>query len=272
MTNLQAIILGAVQGLTEFLPVSSSGHLVIVPYLFGWELPESSIFIFDVLVQVASMVAVLGYFWDDLWIISKSMIQGVLDKKPAGTEKARLGWMIVIASIPAGIIGILAKGIIEKSFSSPLIAGVLLLFTALLLVVAETIGKRLRLIYDLRVTDSIYIGLFQVLALFPGVSRSGATMSGGMTRDLTRETSARFSFLMSVPIMLAAGILALFDLAKLPELATLLPVFLPGFLTSAIVGYLAIRWLLQYLINHTFYIFAIYCTALGIIVIITTLV
>lgn len=267
MTILQSILLGVIQGLTEFLPISSSGHLVIIPYLLGWQFQAQDVFIFNVLVQVATLIAVFAYFWIDFLEIFKAMLIGLLQKSPMGTQSARLGWYLVIGTLPAGVFGILLKSSVEKAFSSPLATGVSLLFTAALLVIAERIGKRDKSLERINWLDAVWIGMFQILAIFPGVSRSGATITGGMTRDLERPPSARFAFLLSIPIMLAAGLSAVFDLINLPDPGALLLTYIPGFISAAVVGYLAIRWLIKYLTSHSLYIFAVYCTLLGLAVI-----
>ena len=263
MNLLQSIILGIVQGLTEFLPISSSAHLVLVPYLLGWEFPENVAFVFDVLVQVATLFGVITYFWKDLIAILAAMWRGLLAKDLFGEPQARLGWLLLVATVPAGLFGLLVKDAIEAAFSNPAMTAVFLFVTAGLLVIAERVGKRSRELQQLTWWDAIWIGLFQAAAVFPGISRSGATIAGGMTRNLDRPPAARFSFLMSIPIMLAAGLLASTDLAQTPELTSLLPVFIPGFIAAGVVGYLSIRWLLHYLIRHPLYVFAIYCIGLG---------
>ena len=268
MTILQAIILGIIQGLTEFLPISSSGHLVVVPYLLHWDIPPEDAFVFDVLVQVATLIAVFAYFWSDLVRIARAWLHGILQRQPFGDPIARLGWFLLLSTLPAGVIGLALKGAVESAFASPVATGFFLLVTAGLLVVAERVGKRTRDLETLNWIDALWIGFSQALAIFPGVSRSGASIAGGMTRDLQRPEAARFSFLMSIPIMLAAGVLALLDLAQIPNAASLLPAFIPGFIAAAVVGYFAIRWLLGYLARRPLYIFAVYCAALGILVLI----
>ncbi|MFC2025633.1 undecaprenyl-diphosphatase UppP [Chloroflexota bacterium] len=268
MTVTQSIILGIIQGITEFIPISSSGHLVILPYLLGWDIPKYDAFIFDVLVQVATLAAVLIYFWSDLVDIVKGFIHGLLHRSPFENSNARLGWYLIVATIPAGIIGLGLKDIVARAFASPLVTAGFLFLTAILLVLAEKVGRREKLLEELNWKDALWIGLSQVIAIFPGVSRSGATIFGGMTRDLKRPDAARFSFLMSIPIMLAAGLSAVIDLTKIPHLDTLLPTFIPGFLAAAIVGYLVIRWLISYLTHHPLYIFAVYCAGLGSMVLI----
>jgi len=271
MTLIQSIILGIIQGATEFLPISSSGHLVIVPFIFGWEIPNGEAFIFNVLVQVATLVAVLAYFWREIWLIVYAVIAGIRQRKPFESSLARLGWLLILSTFPAIILGLLLKGLITRAFDNPLTAAIGLLVTAGLLVLAEWVGKRQHRLKNLTWFDSLVIGLFQVLALFPGVSRSGSTITGGMFRDLKRPPAARFAFLMSIPVMIAAGTLAAIDLLALPNTLSLLPTYIPGFFAAATVGYLAIRWLIKYLARHTLYNFAAYCTLLSVITIILVL-
>jgi len=274
MTILQSILLGIIQGLTEFLPISSSAHLVIVPFLLKWDIPPADAFIFAVLVQVATLLAVITYFWYDVIVIVRAMFSGLSNRKPFMEPHARLGWFLILATIPAGIIGLSLKDLVEKIFASPIATAYLLFVTAGLLLIAERAGKRKRSLELMNWMDALWIGVSQVLAIFPGISRSGATIAAGILRDLERPAAARFSFLMSIPIMLAAGLSATKDLlehaylsgASNNSLETMLLVYIPGFIASALVGYFAIRWLLRYLIDHSLYIFIIYCTMLGILV------
>ena len=265
MTIFQSILLGIVQGLTEFLPISSSGHLVIVPQLLGWEIPATEAFVFNVLVQVATLAAVIAYFWKDLVVILGAVLAGLAKRQPFSEPQARLGWLVVVATIPAGIFGLLIKDQVEQAFSSLLATGIFLLVTAGLLTLAEQLGKRQRELDSLSIGDAIFIGVAQALAIFPGVSRSGATITGGMLRGLERTAAARFSFILSIPIMLAAGLLAVLDLLEIPNFAQLLSVFIPGFLAAGITGYLSIRWLLKYLTQRPLSIFIYYCLAIGLL-------
>lgn len=269
MSLLQSILLGIIQGATEFIPVSSSGHLVLVPYILGWDIPPQEAFIFDILVQVATLIAVFAYFWDDLASIAVATVQGIWKRKPFDTPEARLGWYLVLATIPAGAAALLFKDTFEEAFSNPTWAAFFLLVTAAVLVVGEQFKNRERGFGEIGWADALWIGVSQMLALFPGVSRSGATITGGMGRKLTRSAAARFSFLMSVPVMLAAGLLAIVDLLQAPSLLTRLPTYLTGFLAAAVVGYLSIRWFLRYLSSRSLYVFVVYCTLLGLVVLVS---
>ena len=263
MTLLQSIILGIVQGISEFLPISSSGHLVLVPYLLGWHIPPKETFVFDVLVQVATLLAVFTFFYKDIFQIVRAFLKGIIDRKPFEDEYSRLGWYIILATIPAGVIGLLFKDSIEAVFNSPRTTAMALIFTGLLLTFGELINKDKLHKTHISVLDALWMGLFQVLAIIPGSSRSGATITGGLTRKIKRREAARFSFLMSIPVMLAAGLLAFLDLIKMPEFSNQISVYLAGFLTSAIVGYFSIKWLLAYLTKKSMFIFAIYCFLFG---------
>lgn len=264
MTLIQAIILGIVQGLTEFLPISSSGHLVALPYILNWNLPAKEMFIFNVLVQMGTLAAVIIYFWKDLMAIIKGFFQALFTGKPFSTHEARMGWLLIVATIPAGLAGIFLNDLVEKAFSSPLATGVALLGTALMMLVAEKVSKQMGEMEDINFGTALVMGLMQVLALLPGVSRSGSTISGGMYRNLKRESAGKFSFLMSIPIMLGAGGLSAYQMVtEVPDLASFLPFMAAGFLTAMIVGYISIRWLLKFLVNHSLVYFSIYCAALG---------
>jgi undecaprenyl-diphosphatase len=270
MTYFQAIILGIVQGLTEYLPVSSSAHLVIVPYLLGWSFPEDQVFVFDVLVQLGTLVAVIVYFWKDLWGIVVAFFKGIASRKPFETSESRMGWLIILASIPGGLAGVLIKPWVEAAFASPAAVGAFLLFTAILLVAAEYISKKERGFTGINWLDALLIGLGQAVAIFPGISRSGATISVAMMRGIKRTDAAKFSFIMSIPIMLAAGLYSALDLPGVANLSSFIPVILVGTVAAAIVGYLSIKWLLSYLTRRPLTDFAIYCAAAGALVLIVS--
>lgn len=274
MTLLQAIVLGIVQGLTEFLPVSSSAHLVLVPYLAGWRLDQEFAFVFDVLVQLGTLAAVVYYFRHDLYTILKSWLEGIKTRRFFAEENSRLGWYLILATIPAGLAGLFLKDKVEAAFSNPVLTAVFLFVTAVLLCGAEIfhqLGEKNGSTKDLsriKPADALVTGFFQALSIFPGVSRSGSTISGGIFCKLNRQSSARFAFLMSVPIMTAAGALGLKDLLGVADLSRMLWFVLVGFVVAGIVGYLVIRWFLAYLRGKSLLPFAAYCAALSLLVII----
>jgi undecaprenyl-diphosphatase len=270
MTIIQSIILGIIQGITEFVPVSSSGHLVLTPFLFGWRLPPEHTWVFNVLIQVGTLVAVIIYFWRDLIQIAIAFFEGLRRRQPFATPEYRMGWYLILATIPAVLVGLLLKDTVESAFDSPRATAYFLLLTAVLLLLAELAGKRQNKMVDLNWKDALIIGAFQVLSLFPGVSRSGSTITGGMLRSLDRPAAARFSFLMSIPVMLGAGLIATFDLFQIDDLNVLLPALTAGFLTSVVVGYLSIHWLLRFLARRPLYIFSAYCAAAGLLLLALT--
>jgi undecaprenyl-diphosphatase len=263
MTLLQALVLGLVQGATEFIPVSSSAHLVLVPWILGWRLEPQAAFVFDVLVQWGTLVALVAFYWRDLVAIVRAVILGLARRRPLEDPLARLGWLIAAASVPAAIAGLLFKDAVESAFNDPAAVSAFLLGTALLLFLSERLSRQTRQLSELTLIDALWVGLAQALALLPGISRSGSTIAGGLTRGLRRPEAARLSFLMFVPVMLGAGGIALKDLAGAPAPAAQLPALAVGFLTSAVVGYLAIRWLLGYLSHRSLTPFALYCLVVG---------
>ena len=267
MTFIQSLILGLVQGLTEFLPVSSSAHLVLVPFVLNWTLDPTKAFIFDVLVQLGTLVAVIAYFWKDLLAIFKAVFAGIRDKKPFEEANSRLGWFIVLATIPAGLGGLLLKSKVEEAFANPIMTAVLLFATAIMLTLAEIFTRKERKLESVSALYSLVIGFFQLLAISPGISRSGATISGGLSRGLKREAAARFAFLMSIPVMLAAGLLSVLDLVKIPDFGSFLPVLSVGFIAALVLGYLSIRWLLNFLKSRSLIPFAVYCAVVSILTI-----
>jgi undecaprenyl-diphosphatase len=266
MNLIQAIILGIIQGITEFLPVSSSAHLVIAPYLFGWNFPAEQILPFDTLVQWGTLAAVIVYFWHDLWQIIRAFVLGLIHLKPFEDRYARMGWLLILATIPAGLFGLLIKKAVDQAFQSVAITAIFLLVTAGLLLIGERFGKKTRPADSLNWVDALWMGIAQAVSVFPGISRSGATITGGLLRDLERPAAARFSFLMSIPVMLAAGALELKDVFQVPGLSSLLPAIGVGFLAAAVVGYFSIRWMLHFVAQHSMRIFAVYCAAVGLLV------
>lgn len=268
MTIIQAIILGIIQGLSEFIPISSSAHLVITQSLLGWKLSTQEAFIFDVLVHLGTLIALIIYFYQDIWQIIRAVVSGIATRHPFSEHESRLGWIILLATLPAVIAGLIFQSQVEQTFSSPLFAGIFLFLTAILLFLAEIIGKRKRKLEQINWKDGLIIGLFQAIALLPGVSRSGSAITGGMVRNLDRPASARFSFLLSIPAIAGAVVLASVDLIKAPNFALQIPTLIAGFIVSGLVGYLSIRWLLSYLTKHSLYIFSGYCLVVSLSIII----
>ena len=267
MDVLRAIVLGAVQGLTEFLPISSSAHLIIVPWLFGWE--ESGL-TFDVALHLGTLVAVLVYFWREIAQIAVAVPRGLIERRPLADPMARLGWIILLGSIPAAIAGFIAADAIDSFFhggdggnTAIVLVALLMIALAVLLALAERIAKHERSFECVTGRDGLVVGLAQALALLPGVSRSGSTITAALFRGLQRDAAARFSFLLGIPAIVGA---AVFETRSLLETG-LAPgeeqVFLAGMATAAIVGYLAIAFLLRYLRTRSTMIFVVYRLGLG---------
>jgi undecaprenyl-diphosphatase len=260
MSILEAIILGIIQGATEFLPISSSGHLVLIPAIFGMAQPSLNII---AVAHLGTLVAVLIYFRKELWAIIVAVLAGLRNKNPLADINARMGWYILVGSIPAATAGLLFADFFDVIFGTPTIAAIFLLVTALLLVWGERMLTGNKTIEKMTWLDAITIGLFQMLALVPGISRSGSTITGGLWRGLDRETAARYSFLLGVPAIMGAGLLSIVDLQQSGSLVSKWPNLLAAFLAAAGVGYACIYFLLAWLRSHTLYIFAAYCALLG---------
>jgi undecaprenyl-diphosphatase len=263
VTWFQAVVLGIVQGATEFLPVSSSGHLVLVPWLLGWQLEGQVFFPFSVVVHWGTVAAVILSMRSDLASVLAAAVRSLIVRRPLGTSESRLAWMLVLASLPAALAGLLFGEQVEQAFGEPRTVGLLLLATATILLIGERLGQRERGLDELGASDSLVVGFGQALALFPGISRSGATISVGLSRGLARVAAARFSFMLAVPIMIGAGAVALLDLAEESSTGVDLSPLLIGFMSAAAVGTLAIRWLLRYLSSGSLHRFAVYCALVG---------
>ena len=266
MDLLQAIVLGLVQGLTEFLPISSSAHQRIVPALLGWEDPGAA---FTAVTQLGTEAAVLLYFRRDLLEIGTGWLKSLRVRELRGTHEARMGWYLIVATIPIGVLGLAFEHQIETGARNLWIVGTVLIVFALILWWADRRGSHDRELEQISVRDGIAIGLAQSLALVPGVSRSGATMTAGLLLGLARPAAARFSFLLAIPAVVASGLFQLEGIISGEEggdepigyvlLATAI---------SFVVGYAAIAWLLRYLAHHGVGLVVIYRVALGTLVLV----
>jgi len=263
MTLLHAFLLGIVQGLTEFIPVSSTAHLLIAEKLLGVP-SDAQTFAFSVIIQLGTVFSLILFFAKDIWQIIAAFINGIKTRKPFEDFHARLGWLVIVATIPALIAGFFLKDAIHNNFTDPFTQGAIrLLVTAALLTFIEYFDKRARTLESATWLDALTVGLFQILALFPGASRSGSTIAGGMMRGFNRPSAARFAFLMSAPILLAAGAYETLQVIDMPNTQALLPQLFVGFVTAALVGWLSIKWLMAYISQHSLYIFAAYCAVMG---------
>lgn len=258
MTFFQALLLGIIQGLTEFLPISSTAHLLLAQSVF--RLPAGDeMFAFLVLVQWGTVLALLVYFWREWWALAKAFVA-----RPFSNLRNRLAWYVLLGTLPALVAGALLRDAVSALFSQPLLeAGIRLWMAALLLGIAELFSKPQKTLETLNGRDALWIGLFQVLAIFPGASRSGTTLSGGLLRGFDRPSAARFAFLLAMPVMVAAGGFELLGLVARPPFAAFFPTLALGMLTAALSGWLAIRWLLRYVQHHSLWIFTIYCALMG---------
>ncbi len=266
MSVLEAIVLGIVQGLTDFLPISSTGHLRIVPAFLGWDDPGAA---FTAVTQLGTMAAVLLYFREDLLRISRAWLRSLRNRPLRRELDARLGWYIVLGTIPIGIFGLVFKDQIETGARDLYLIGTALIVLGLVLLLAEKVGTRERSLEQIRTKDGFAIGLAQALALIPGVSRSGATITAGLFMGLDRPAAARFSFLLSVPAVVLSGLLELGtilsdDDGEGASIGALVVATVMAFLS----GYAAIAWLLRYLSTHSTVIFVIYRVALGALVLV----
>lgn len=256
---LTAALLGVIQGLTEFLPVSSSAHLILARFFFGWEAPEFGL-AFDVALHVGTLAAILGYFWPDLL----SMLKALPTVLSAGAGvPGRLIRLIAIGTVPAIIAGLLFNDYVETQLRTPLVAAIALAAGAVLMLVAERATSARRDEADLTVVDAALIGLAQACALVPGVSRSGSTIAIGMLLGVRRESAARFTFLLAVPAILAAAGKESIELRHMHPDGHLLTLFAVGAGVSALVGYLTIKYFLRYLTRHRLDVFAYYRLALA---------
>jgi undecaprenyl-diphosphatase len=262
MKLLEAVVLGVVQGLTEFLPISSTAHLRIIPALVGWEDPGAAA---SATIQLGTMVAVVAFFRRDLLRYLSAFVRGIFRGKPFEELEARLAWYIGIGTVPVGFFGFIFQDYIETSARSLYLIGASLILLALLLALAERVSIRQRGVDSISIKDSLLVGFAQALALIPGSSRSGTTITAGLFLGLTRESAARFSFLLSVPAVIASGLFELYELRHSLAGAAALHVVVAT-VVAAGSGYAAIGFLLRYLRTHTTYVFIWYRLALGAIV------
>lgn len=262
---IQAVILGVVQGLTEFLPVSSSGHLLLGQYFLGLDQDRFGLS-FDVALHLGTLLAVVSYFWRDLIRMAFAFLRSFSRRDLANDQDQRLAYLVIASTVPAALIGFLFEGFFETAVRSPWVVVFNFVLVGALFIVGEIVGSRTRRASKLGFGEAIGIGFAQAAALVPGVSRSGATITLGLFLGLRREEAARFSFLMSVPIIGGAGGLKMAELLGEGMSGSQILMFAVGFVTSAAVGYVTIRFLLNYLVNHSLRAFAYYRFAMAMVV------
>ncbi len=280
-TILQAIILGIVQGLTEFIPISSSAHLILMPWFFGWHDPALTSLSFDVALHLGTLVAVLWFFSTDWVRLFRAGLASLIDRKIGENPDRRLAWLLIIGCIPGGVAGLLAESKIDQLFHQPntpmqipalLIMATIIALLAAVLFAAERLAQHTREINTITFRDALLIGLAQALAVFPGVSRSGSTITAGLALGFKRDVAARFSFLLSAPIIAGAGLKSLCDVYQQYQTGTgfsradlfLFPI---GFIAAAISGYFCVKYLLLFLQKHPTDVFVYYRWALAIVII-----
>jgi len=271
---LSAIILGAVQGLSEFLLISSSGHLALIPHLLGVETGLA----FDTVLHIGTLIAIFTFFWKDIINLIKGFILSIIDlsegidkfKEGLNTiPEKRFAWLIIIGTIPTGIIGILFKDAVETVLRGTIFIGFFLIVTGIILYYSERHSSGNITAKDMSFKKAAIVGICQGLAVLPGISRSGSTIASGLCLGLEREYAARYSFLLSVPAVIAAGVLQIKDIANIDASMTVL---LAGFLSSVIFGYLAIKLLMKMIKGWSLDIFAYYCWIVGILTLVLSVI
>ena len=268
MSTLEAIVLGIVQGLTEFLPISSTGHILYVPALAGWPDPGAA---FSAVIQLGTMAAVLVYFRGDLWRMAVAFVRsfgGDHQLWRSSDTDGRLGWYIVLGTIPIGIVGLVFSDQIENNVRTLSLVAIVMILFSFVLMAADLKGAQDRDVKELTLKDGIIIGLFQALALIPGVSRSGSTISGGLFLGLDRESATRYSFLLSVPAVVLSGV---FELRKIGDSTGASVGVWPTVVATVLAfisGYLAIAFLLRFVRTHNFSVFVIYRVVVGVLMLV----
>jgi undecaprenyl-diphosphatase len=266
LSLLEAIVLGIIQGLTEFLPISSSGHLRIVPAFLGWDDPGAE---FTAVIQLGTMVAELIFFRHDLLRIARGFFGSLVKPELRGTLDARMGWYLIFATIPIGVLGLAFENDIETGARNLKLIGTTLIVLGLILLLADRMSKRERGMGELKLKDGLIMGSAQALALVPGVSRSGATITAGLFLGLERAAAARFSFLLSIPAVVLSGLFQLYGIAfggEAPDIG--FGTLAVSTLFAFIFGYAAIAFILRYLATHTTLLFVVYRVVLGTLVLV----
>ncbi|MHB1846059.1 MAG: undecaprenyl-diphosphatase UppP [Deltaproteobacteria bacterium] len=275
MTGWQAVLLGIVQGLTEFLPVSSTAHLKIAEAFLGIGRGDPFLTSFDVIIQMGTLVAVLVYFQGELGRMFSGVLRGLRDGKPMESADGRLAWFVVVGSIPVGVLGLLFEKRVDRLDEHEgtllTVIAISLISLAVVLFLAERLGRQSRRMNELRWSDALVVGLAQALAIVPGVSRSGVTLTAGLFAGIRRDDAARFSFLLSIPAVGAAGLWKLQKLLRhgqLPLHGPAMANLVIGTLVSAVVGYAVITLLLRYLRRRTTYPFVVWRLAMGVLLLV----
>jgi undecaprenyl-diphosphatase len=260
---LRAVVLGVVQGLTEFLPISSSAHLAIIPKLLGWDDPGAA---YTAVIQIGTELAVLLYFWRDIWTIGSGWVRGVFSREARQAPEWRMGWFVIIGSVPIVALGLLLQDAIDREFRNLWVIGTTLIVLGIVLGIAERVGRKTSPIDDLTMPHAILLGLAQAGALVPGVSRSGATISMGLLLGYERAAATRYAFLLAIPAVVGAGIFKLKDIGGDNTYGA--GPTIVGTVVSFVVGLAVIHWLLKYVSTHSYTPFVVYRVGLGAVVLV----
>jgi undecaprenyl-diphosphatase len=260
---LDAIILGIVEGLTEFLPVSSTGHLTIAEKILGHQIDDPAVTAFTAVIQMGAIAAVLVYFWGDIWRIAKAWTAGVFKPEFRGSRDHRMGWYIIVGSIPIGIVGFAAKDLITGDLRSLWVVAIALVAWSAVMLFAEKRGTQKRGEDGLTMRDALVMGLVQCIALVPGVSRSGASISAGLLQGLDRVAATRMAFFLGIPSLTAAGLYELKDVHGIGAGETIV-----GTLVAFVVAYASVAWLLKFVAHHSIGKFVPYRVALGVVLLV----
>ena len=265
MNYFDAIILGIVEGLTEFLPVSSTGHLTIAEKMLGLEVDDPAVTGFTAVIQMGAIAAVILYFARDIWNIVRTWVLGLVKPEYRGHRDFRMGWYIIVGTIPVGIVGLAFRNVIKDDLRSLWVVGYALIGWSVVMWAAERTARQDRSEKRLNLTDALVVGLFQCVSLIPGVSRSGATISAGLFRGLDRVTATRLSFFLSIPALLAAGIFEMKDAlgGNISVGETIV-----GTVVAFVVAYATVAWLLRFVAHHPITWFIPYRVALGVLLLV----
>lgn len=258
MDFLKAVVLGVIQGLTEFLPISSSAHLAIFPKFFGWNDPGAA---FTAVIQIGTELAVIIYFWKDIWSIGSGWVRGLFDTSAREAQEWRMGWFVIIGSIPIVVLGLLLQNLIDSNFRNLWVIGSTLVVLGIVLGISERVGRKTAPIEDLTMRHAILLGLAQAGALVPGVSRSGATISMGLFLGYERAAATRYAFLLAIPAVVGAGIFKLKDIGGSNEYGTVPTIV--ATVVSFVVGFAVIHWLLGYVSHKSYAPFVAWRIGLG---------
>jgi undecaprenyl-diphosphatase len=267
MGIFEAIILGIIEGITEFLPISSTGHLTIAEKLFGLSINDADVTAFTAIIQVGAVLATLVYFRDDIWRIVIGWLRGLFNKDARGRDY-KFGWAVIVGSIPIGIVGLAFKDQVEHNLRSLWIVALALIIWSGVMWLADHVARHTRKEEAMTWKDTLIVGTMQCIALIPGVSRSGATISGGLFRGFDRVAATRLSFFLAIPALLAAGLQQTVSQASDISKGVGWTATIIATITSFIVAYASIAWLLKYIARHNFNIFIVYRVALGLLLVV----